>query len=232
MTIAPIAHTSVAGSSGGTTASVDTTGANLITIHVAWASVLGGVSVADNKGNSFPPRTQHSDGSVASQIFEAVAPTVGSGHTFSITGAGVFLAAQVCAWSGAAASPFDVENGSSGSGTSLQTGNVTPSEDKELLFSGVVIDINGSNTYAIDSGFVVSDENDYTVASNEGGAAAYLIETSAAAKNPTWSWAGGSGGAAASIATYKAAADTVTDLPSFVVGGGSRPGRRVQVIGT
>lgn len=208
MTIALVGRASVTGANGGTTTGFDSTGANLVTIHAAWASVLGTITISDNKGNSYTARTEHSNGSVSSQIFDVAAPTVGSGHTFTLSGSGIFAAMEAYAWSGAAASPFDQQNGNTvGSGaSSLQTGSVTPTQDNEMLFAGVCVDANGSNTYTIDLSFTNKEENDYTGGTNEGGAAADLIETTAAAKNPTWSWSSATGGAAASIATYKAAA--------------------------
>src|SRR5204863_2222713 len=96
-----------------------------------------------------------------------------------------------------------------------QPGSVTPSQDNEVLVTGYGGDTNAT-TATIDSGFTVSDTFAYVGGSNMGGSAAYLIETTAGAKNPTWS-AGVNGPAI--IATFKAvavAASTVVLPPQII----------------
>ena len=112
----------------------------------------------------------------------------------------------VAAFSGAAAaSALDQQNGAVGTGTSLATGSVTPSEDNELVVSGVSIADGSSGTYAVDSGLTITDQILASAGNFEGGGLAYIIQTSAGAVNPTWSWTG-SVNSAAVIATFKAAA--------------------------
>src|SRR5215471_5785447 len=144
------------GVNGGTTGSINTTGADLIVVNVVGADVS--LSLSDSKGNTYTPLTAQSRNSLISQLFYVQAPTVGSGHTFTVSASSIFAAIQVTAWSGSAASPFDVETGATGvSITSLQTGSLTPGQDNELLVTGLLFD--HSNTVSIDLGFTISDQN-------------------------------------------------------------------------
>jgi hypothetical protein len=57
-------------------------------------------------------------GLVPERLYYAANPTVGSGHTFSYTGASNFSSIFVAAFSGVAtSSPFDKENGATSSAT-------------------------------------------------------------------------------------------------------------------
>ncbi|MFM2357274.1 MAG: hypothetical protein RJA61_11 [Candidatus Parcubacteria bacterium] len=196
-----------AGSSGGnnvTTGAIDTTGANLIVVVVSWYSGAAN-TLSDSKGNTWTALTAYAAGNTQQRIYYAYNPTVGSGHTFTATNSS-YPSIAVSAWSGAATSPYDVENGSSGSGiTSKQPGSVTPSENNELIITGLGFDT--SNTLSINSGFTISNQLNYTVGNYMGGAMAYLVQTTSAAVNPTWSWSS-SMGVSTGIATFKAASAT------------------------
>lgn len=180
-----------------TTTGVDTTGANLIVLFAAYEA---GSTVSDSKSNTWTALTPKGSGGVA-QLFYCFNPTVGSGHTFSttpITYGGIFMAA----FSGATSSPFDVENGvAPGSGTSIQTGSVTPSLNNELIITG--INLGGSAASpTINSGFTQTDSINANSGVSYGGSLAYLIQTSASAVNPTWSWTNAATNPAV-IATFK-----------------------------
>jgi hypothetical protein len=62
-------------------------------------------------------------------------------------------------------------------------------EDNELLVAGIAPEDLSSAT-AIDLSFTISDSNAYSGGNNESGAMAYLVETTAAAKNPLWTVGG------------------------------------------
>jgi hypothetical protein len=155
-----------------TTAALDTTGANLLVIvatnHTSGSAPSG---VSDSKGNN-------------------VGSNVGSGHTFTLGGTFVLGAVAALAFSGAhATAPFDVEaaGNSTGSGTTVQPGSVTPSQDDSLIIQAVGIATDGTGSLSIDGGYatavwVGSGAN----TANRGMGFSYLIQTTAAATNPTW----------------------------------------------
>lgn len=183
----------------GNTSAIDTTGANLIVINVS-----GGVTPTDSKSNTWTSLTATTN----SQLWYCYNPTVGSGHTFAANGASSFASISVAAFSGSAASPFDVQHGGTGStGTaSLNIGNITPSQDNELLVMGLgnFAPVGGST--AIDVGAVLQSAN-FNSGVSYGNALAYQIQTTATLRSPNWSWATNTAGATSSVeATFKAAA--------------------------
>ncbi len=136
---------------------------------------------------------------------------VGSGHTFTYSGTALYGAIAVIAFSSSdISSPFDVENGANDAViTVLQTGNITPSENNELLISG--IGVSNATTLAIDSSFSIESQEPAASGQNFGLGIAYKIQTSLGSENPQWSWSG-TDIAAAVIASFKAA--TVSSGPS------------------
>lgn len=190
--IALVAHTY---STSGTSAAVDTTGATLL-IAVA-STFVNPTTVSDSKGNSWTALTLRGTGS-AVQLFYAVNPTVGTGHTFTDGG---FNFGTVCyaAFSGVdAVSPYDTDTGGHAAGN-VQPGSITPAANNELLVAGLCW--YPSNTVSIDSGFSITDQRDYT--GNMGSALAYLVQGAAAAVNPTWSASSSFTDAAAAMAAFK-----------------------------
>lgn len=221
MAAALVSNTKVAGTgSTGTTPSINTTGATFLVAIIGDQS--GGVApvMSDSKSNTWINRTSYST-SVASRSTIAYVnnPTVGTGHTFTITSAGNFPSICVAAFSGTEiVSVYDVENGSFTNGaTSLQPGSITPSGNNYLVISGN--GFNGTQTLSINSSFTITDQQQYGAGNNYGTALAYLVQGAAAAVNPTWSW-GSSNFAAASIASFKVpvVASTTKALAALGVG--------------
>lgn len=203
----PVAHTVKSSGNGNqvTTDAIDTTGADLIVVAVGGYNGGGANTLTDSKSNSWTKLTEYvvsTGGQVA--LFYCQAPTVGSGHTF--TGAPVFnsyMVVSVSAWSGSVSTPFDAENGASGSTvTTLQPGAVSPGADNELVITAVVWQFL-SSTMSINGGFSISDQVDFNT--SFGGAMAYLVQTTAASANPTWTFSVAEFEAATGIACFKAA---------------------------
>lgn len=193
------------GTNGGTTAtSIDTTGANLITAAVARDSASSG-SVTDSKGNTYTARGESAYFAPEIQIYDCLNPTVGSSHTFTFSVSSSYSSIGAIAWSGAhASSSFDQENGGAGSGTSQASGNVTPSEDNELIFTALAASNVSTNT--LSSPFTVDQYIDYlSDGLNQGLGLGYEIQTTATTRSPSWS-GGGTMWRAVRAATYKAAA--------------------------
>lgn len=205
MSIAVVANTAKASvnNTSVTSDAIDTTGADLLVLSVACYSLVS--TVSDSKGNTWNARTLYGSGGLC-QIFYAVNPTVGSGHTFTVSGgAATYPAVFVLALSGAdLTAPYDVENGAdTDSSTTIQTGSVTPSTDNQILITA--LSNYPAGTDSIDLSFTISDQLQYT-ANSIGGALAHLIQTTAAAKNPTWTHSVSATEIVGAIATFKAAA--------------------------
>ncbi len=200
-----------------TSAAIDTTGATLLAVLVAdyRDPSSGGSTVTDSKGNTYiTTLVREGFASItAAKWFYVANPTVGSGHTFTataITGA-CYPSICVFAFSGVlTVSPFDQECDPGtrwhevAPGSSLATSSITPTEDNELILAGLAF--NAINTPSINGGFSTPIQQQYGAGANFGSSAAYLVQTTATAANPTFSW-GTSTDAAAVIASFKAAAD-------------------------
>lgn len=218
MAFALVTHTKKA---AGTTDAIDTTGADLIIGLVAVYAGGGGGAFSDSKGNTWTGLTAQSESGLSwVRIYYCVNPTVGSGHTFSVSGS--YQTLCVAAFSGAKATgTFDQQSGSS-SGTSgaATPGSITPSENDCLFVTGLGTFYAGIS--GAPSGFTASDY----FASDPGGCStglAYEIQTTATARNPSWSYTGSYGWSCVA-AVFKAAAGgggggTKVFIPAFCRGG-------------
>jgi hypothetical protein len=195
-----------------TTTGIDTSGADLLV--VAAADNGAAPTPTDNKSNSWTGLTSYSSANGGRiQLFYSKPTSVGSGHTFTIT-AGSFPAIAAIAFSGSASSSvFDVENGVGGllGQSTAQPGSITPGSDNELLITAVCLGGNlGGSTLAVDSSFTKATNGEVkgTSGVSYGVSIAYLIETTATAKNPQWSGAPGAtaGYYSANIGSFKASA--------------------------
>lgn len=206
MAYTPIFHIEAGGTANGVTSgSADSTGSSDITINVAWYPGSGDPTVSDSKGNTWTPLTAQNSSSISkNRLYYCHNPTVGSGHTFSANGTGTYPSIQVVGFSGGAASPFDVENGATANWVSVQPGSVTPSEDNELVVTGLCHYDNSAGAVTVNGGFTAHNMP-YSSGNYMGGGIAYLIQTSATAANPTWDVTSATY-LATTIATFKAAA--------------------------
>jgi hypothetical protein len=212
MTIALVVNVSgvSSGGSGFTTSSVDTTGATLLVASVNHFNGVNDAVVSDSNGNTWVGLTAQVSptNNARTRLFYVVNPTVGAGHTFTLSPDVTFGTLQVAAFSGVATtSPFDAENGSSAdTATSIQPGSVTPSEANCLVITSECLRDNSltGDTVSINGGFTITNQNPGVGSNYLQGALAYLIQTSAAAANPTWSWTT-SDSVAAAIAVFKSA---------------------------
>jgi hypothetical protein len=224
-TIALVDHNVCAGGTC-TTGAMNTSGATLLVAVVSQyaTSPLTG-TLSDSKANTWQALTAYESGSTNGNIViyyaynKAGGPlSVGSSHTVTLSG-GQLAAVEVMAFSGTltTSDPFDVQNGATSSNSSnpFQPGSITPSQSNELIITGY-----GANatSRAINAGFTVTDFVDY--GSTTGGGAAYLVQGIAAAVNPSWTFQSSGLGAAAVIASFKAAAQVGSNGPSVKIRGG------------
>jgi hypothetical protein len=182
-----------------TTSSIDTTGANLIVVSLSGYLSVG--NLTDSKSNTWTALTAQTN-VVSVRLFYCYSPTVGSGHTFTQS-ANTYGCIGVLAFSGADASPFDVENGATSSTSPLSTGSVTPSDNGSLLVTGLCGVNNG--TYSVTESFTSLFAANYSAGSNMGGACGYKVQATAAAINPAWSFSP-SASTAVAIAAFTPAA--------------------------
>lgn len=189
-------------SNGFATSPIDTTGADLIVIATAFNHGTS-ISIADSNGNTWSALATQTSAGSAGTLYYTRATAVGAGHTFSVTGAATFPALAVAAFAGSkATSPLDQNTGTfANSGTTLAPGSITPAEGSELI---ITVNACNSNPNAIGSGFTLLDHLPVGGGTNFGVGLAYLIQTAAAAVNPTWTIAATTN-QCLTIASFKAA---------------------------
>jgi hypothetical protein len=194
---------------GGTSGSYDTTGSDLFVVTM---TTVGGAGTftpvnADNKGNTYTARGSTYYPFTQVTVLYVANPSCGSGTIFDFTQvvSGSYPGVIVSWWSGSKPStPYDVENSNTGVGvTSLATGSITPSQDGDLLIASADIDDGAVTGIGIDSGFSTVAFSPWD-GNKEGTCQAYLVQGSAAAINPTWSWTTAQN-ANVSITAFKAA---------------------------
>ena len=173
---------------GFTTGSIDTTGAHLLVAFVASYDGATAPTLSDSKGNTWTGRTAVSRSGAQRGRFHDVTttPTVGTGHTFTLTGSGVFASLLVLAFSESASPAFDGESAGStfSAANSAQPGSLTPSVNDSVLITALALD--GVSTESINGGFTLTNEAENVPGACYGVTGAYLIQTTAAAANPTW----------------------------------------------
>lgn len=185
------------------TAAFNSTGGDLIVlIHSMFPIVSGTSPSTDNKGNTYTRLTEQIDGGGARCNIEYVTnATCGTGHVVSSQNTIDQNAIIVLVFSGSnVSSSFDQQNGATGSGATLATGNITPTENNEIVVAGLG---EYSTSVLAASGFTVQEEVLNTPGTNLGTGGAYLIQGTAASVGTTWSASGSFGSAAAPIASFK-----------------------------
>jgi len=174
------------GASGGTTGTFDSTGAKLIVVGVSYYNGGGGApsSISDNKGNTYIPTTLRAAVNVAHRFYYVLNPTVGTGHTVTISGSNFYPGVVIQAFSGNGT--FDVQNGAGFNGPTppQSAGSITPTANNSLVVTGFASDNVASPTT---SGFTVTTQA-YGAGVNMTGASGYVVQTTATAVNPSWSW--------------------------------------------
>jgi hypothetical protein len=176
-----------------TSAAINTTGATLIVIATSDYGINGCTypdTITDSKSNTWTcAGTYSSDASVDhATIWYSIPTSVGSGHTFTVSGSLDSFA--VAAFAGTAiSSVVDAVTGAGGSSSTLQPGSLTPGADNELLIAvGAVYGVNVSSVDSPFSSNLVQNVAGGPV--NEAVALAYEIQTTATARNPTWTFSG------------------------------------------
>lgn len=178
---------SVSTTTGTVSASINTTGADIIAIAVSDFS--GGVTPTDNKGNTYTQAVSVTTTRQTPKWFTCHNPVVGAGHTFNTTGSNGFIAAL--AFSGTASGTVvdQTHGGISGAlgSTTVSTGSVTPTQDGEIILAMMSIDDPSITTApTVDSGLSGVTFDDNVPGSVFGLATAWKVQSAAAAINVTF----------------------------------------------
>lgn len=212
-----VAHIAAGSPNGNTftTTGINTTGADIIVIGIS--DNVGGSTLSDSSGNTWTPLSPSTGTSGVSTLYYCQSPTTSPSHTFTLTATSNFMSIYVTAFSGSLAAPLDQSNrANSGFTTTIQPGSVTPSQNNELIVTHVCKGIDTSS-FSINSGFSIIDSVTGVGSTHYGGAIAYLVQSTAAAVNPTWTSAQITG---ATIGSFKAAPTVAGghSLPALGVG--------------
>ena len=189
MTITHVASGANASNTSGVTVSVTvaTTGAKLIVVTASWLLNLGTPTLSDNQGNTWTGLTERAiSGGVKVRCFYCINPTVNASHVFTLGGASVtYPSICVSAFNGDAFF-YGSETGATvtSAATTGQPGSLTPSLNGALLVTGKTVSVAGSNT--INSGYTIGAQQTFVNAAAAGSTLGYLVQTTAAAVNPTW----------------------------------------------
>lgn len=203
-------------SNGITTSAIDTTGATLLVVGLAESNASAD-AITDSKSNTWTQLTSKSAfGSQRATLSYAANPSVGTGHTFSVAGTSIFPTIMAVALSGTATvSPFDVAGAGGGtSGTSVAPGTLTPGANNEIVVAFLEYDV--SDTPTVSGGFTILSTHIGGTFGAQAAQLAYLIQTTATAANPTFSWTASSQCNAVSAA-FKPGSVAVAPFPPATV---------------
>lgn len=188
-----IGHTSAGSADGNsaTTAGLNTTGADLLIAVAGYYTGGTAPSLTDSNSNTWTGQTIYpasgSGGRV--RIYRCSSPIVGAGHTVTLSGTGSLPSVALIACSGSAASPLDAEASAAGlDGSPAQPGSITPAGNNELFVTAMASSSGDSQTFSVDSSFTIIETVQPSFLVRVALVIATLIETTATAKNPTWSW--------------------------------------------
>lgn len=208
-TITLIDHVGAGSTSGNTftTPAMNLAGGNFVVFQLSYLDFGGGApTITDSLGNSdyIMLTPQSAAGGVRGAIFYRANTT---GASVAITATGIGFYGTICAATFSnvkTAVPFDQENGNAGTATdNIDTGLVTPTEDNELIVTGVNRNVS-IDAVSIDSGFAITDQVASDGANRTAGALAFKIQIALGSEQPIWSW-GTLSGVVTEIATFKKA---------------------------
>lgn len=191
-------------SNGFTSNSIDTSNCNFLGALVSQSTGSATITLTDSNSNTWIGRTVYqSPGGATLKMWHVFNPTVGTGHTFTTSGTGNFASLFVIGFSGLTAGfQTGTDSGAHATSTTIQPGSITPSNSPALVLSGWAG--RGGTLTGVDSSFVIPTGGTVTFSASHhyGGSFAYLIQSTAAAVNPTWT-EGTSEGVVANIAAFQ-----------------------------
>jgi hypothetical protein len=221
ITLISNAEAHATGTSTATTAAADITGAKLLTVvaciySLSAASVT--ISSTSNASGAWTAGANFVTSNSNICIWHCPNPATSASETFSCNpNGGGYPTIFAAWWAGAKLSaPRDQVSGDwAASGTTLIVPSITPTENDELIVTG--LSNNTTATATINAGFTIpSTGGSQNSNSYETGYWAYRIQTTAAAISPTWTATSGIGPAAAAMQSFKMAAAGAAKRRSWV----------------
>lgn len=194
-----------------TTPAGNSTGATLIVVGLTDYVAGGGTPgvLSDSQSNTWTKiiTSTNDVGTVyTSNLYYCVNPSTSASHTFTYTGS-IRIGSLVAAFFSGndTSAPLDTSTqNKSNSAASIQPGSITPAANNELVITHSNGWTNGQ-TASIDSSFSIIDQLTGVQGQSGSSALAYIVQTTASAVNPTWTWTSDTG-IAATMATFKASA--------------------------
>lgn len=180
-----------ANASGGATSvnspSFDSGGATIIAV---WLGSLDGTPVVtDNAGNTYTLGTNSNSGPFHGRWAYCLSPSTSATHVVTVSSTND--PSIIVVWFNLV-SAFDSQStpNTGASVTSLQTGSVTPANNGSLVLAALMNyrDAGPIASVSINSGFTIVTNVDSVTGTRVGVAIAYLIQGTAGAVNPSWSW--------------------------------------------
>jgi hypothetical protein len=210
------------GANGATTDAANTSGANLIVL-CAHEYQIGTTTISDSASNTWTALTAQGSGN-QSRLYYCLNPTTSGTHTFTLSRTGSYSCLGYIAVSGVAS--YHSENiASQGAAATFQPGSVTPGADGSLIVAGITT--SGTSAHTIDGGYTAY-QLPFSSGNYMGCGIAYLIQTTAAATNPTWTF--GYSPAAGPIAVFSPSTGGIVGplLRGRLTGGGILRGRLIR----
>lgn len=192
-------YTGGGGSGGGTSPSMNTTGADIIILNLSAYNSASGITVSDSKSCTWHPLMSQSNNLgtgeynqifYASQGADSGTFAVGAGHTFTASGSNMYCSFEIAAYSGSdtTADPLDKQTGSGQSVYgSVTDGPITPTNNGALIVHGTCDDSGASaDTFAASDGTTITQTDCQVIAAGIlGGVFGWGVQTTAAAISST-----------------------------------------------
>jgi len=171
------------------TPAIDTTGATLIEITIAYDNTASSLIITDNRGNTYTGLTASTIGTWSVRKFYCLLPVVGAGHIVTVNASSAYAAFVVRAYGGATLVLSSQAGNTVTSGTSLSTGSVTPPNAPALVTSGIA----WAGTAGVPTAtapMTLVDGSAGVASQAYGVAASDEVQATATARNPGWTWTG------------------------------------------
>jgi hypothetical protein len=169
------------------TPTFNTTGGNLMVIVATAVSATGPAPTLSPSACTLNGLIVQEDSSNSERIWYCYGFTPSASQTVQITGGTYYPALTVYIFGGTVGSTVDKQAGANGNATSCQPASITPSNNGEVIVSGFTVAAAISGL-SVSGGMSTPTLVPYTSGTNLGNSAAYLIQTTAAAIQPQWSW--------------------------------------------
>lgn len=173
-----------------TSDAINTTDATLLTVF--WAGADRSVTVTDSKGNTYSGWTTKWNGAAGVYMMACYCenPTVGSGHTFTVTTTTMYAGVAASAFSGVKTSgAYHAQAGASQGyqGYSIGSGSITTIDSGALVVTGTGLHADNGTAPTIDTGFAIVAHAAGLSGNYYGIDVAWLDKATAGAVAPTWS---------------------------------------------